>query len=428
MVEKLHRGQTGFVPGMGITVNQMRMVQRVKEITNTKRHCFGLFIDFSSAYNTILHSKLFERLKKVINEDEIQLIKAIYSRTKIKLGTHSFTPNIGVAQGSIISPFLFNIYTEDLYNILEKEADIPYGDLMGYADDLLIICTSPYQLRKCISLIKKWSVENNLSLNAKKSGIIEFLPRTKTFPSVFTPGSLVEDIPVVTEYKYLGLIVDQKLTSTKQLAFIEEKTNHQCAALWPILKAFSLTERINLWTILCRPLFEMLIFPYYAERSITNIDKVHSKIRRTFKKFCLLKKNVNNEIVEKLLNYNFQERAGNVTEITLIKWNARMKHKAPNPQEYPKEETRPNQKIWFPRETVELINLKKGLCKHCQVPCNSYHLSEHEIQVPTNEEILQMVEEGSNDLRKTKAGKKEILKILGERLQPYINSIKTILM
>jgi len=91
------------------------------------------------------------------------------------------------------------------------------------------------------------------------------------------PGSSFVDIPIVTEYKYLGLVVDQKLISTKQLAFIEEKTNHQCAALWPLLKAFSLTERINLWTILCRPSFEMLIFPYYAERSTTNTNKVHSK-------------------------------------------------------------------------------------------------------------------------------------------------------
>ena len=429
MVEKLHRGQTGFVPGMGITINQMRLVQRVKEITNSKRHCFGLFIDFSSAYNTILHTKLFERLEKTLPKEEIQLIKAIYSRTKIRLGTHSFTPNIGVAQGSIISPFLFNIYTEDLYETLEKEADVPYGDLMGYADDLLIICTSPYQLRNCISTIKKWSIENNLLLNSKKSGIIEFLPRTKTYPLIFTPGSLVDGIPIVTEYKYLGLVVDQKLTSTKQLAFIEEKTNHQCAALWPLLKAFSLTERMNLWTIICRPLFEMLIFPYYAERSTTNTNKVHSKIRRTFKKFCLLKKNVDNETVEKLMNYNFQERAGKVVEITLIKWNARMKHQAPNPQEFPKEETSPTHKTWFPRETAELINLKKGLCKECQLPCNSYHLSEHGIKIPTNEEILQLMKEGSNDLRNSRGlSKMEILKTLGERLQPFINSIKTILM
>ena len=73
---------------MGITVNQMRLVQRVKEITNTKRHCFGLLIGFSSAYNTILHTKLFKRLEKVISKDEIQLIKAMYSRTKIRLGNH----------------------------------------------------------------------------------------------------------------------------------------------------------------------------------------------------------------------------------------------------------------------------------------------------------------------------------------------------
>jgi len=50
--------------------------------------------------------------------------------------------------------------------------------------------------------------------------------------------------------------------------------------------------------------------------------------------------------------------------------------------------------------------------------------------VPTNKEILQLMEDGSNDLRNTeKSGNKnEILKTLGEKLKPYINSIKTILM
>ena len=57
-----------------------------------------------------------------------------------------------------------------------------------------------------------------------------------------------------------------------------------------------------------------------------------------------------------------------------------------------------------PRETIELINMKKGLCKECQIPCtgNSYHFSEHGIQIPTNEEILQLMEEGSNNLRNAK--------------------------
>ena len=53
------------------------------------------------------------------------------------------------------------------------------------------------------------------------------------------------------------------------------------------------------------------------------------------------------------MNYNFQERAGKVVEITDIKWNARMNHKAPNIADYPKEDSRLNDKTWYPRETVD---------------------------------------------------------------------------
>ena len=130
---------------------------------------------------------------------------------------------------------------------------------------------------------------------------------------------MFEEIFVVTDYKYLGLIVDQKLTMTKQMKHIEDKSNYQVIKLWPILKAFSLDERINLWTILIRPFFEMLIFPYYAERSITNIERLQTLIRKTFKKFCLLSKNVDNETVNRLLDFDFTQRAADVVEITKAK-------------------------------------------------------------------------------------------------------------
>jgi hypothetical protein len=94
MVDKLHRGQTGFVPGMGIMVNQMRLIDRIAEKTINGRKQYGLFIDFSNAYNTILHSKLFERLEGILTPDEIQLLKALYSRQKVVLGKESFTPTL----------------------------------------------------------------------------------------------------------------------------------------------------------------------------------------------------------------------------------------------------------------------------------------------------------------------------------------------
>ncbi len=104
MTNKMHIGQTGFVSGQGIMVNQFRLIQRVSERMKKGLKAFGLFLDFSNAYNTVLHTKLFERLENVLDPDEIQLIKALYSRNKIKIGDESFTPNVGVAQGSLISP------------------------------------------------------------------------------------------------------------------------------------------------------------------------------------------------------------------------------------------------------------------------------------------------------------------------------------
>jgi len=71
----------------------------------------------------------------------VQLIKAIYSRLTIELGEESFQPNVGVAQGSLISPYLFNIYSEGLLEDLEKEG-WRARDLYGFADDHIIRCSS----------------------------------------------------------------------------------------------------------------------------------------------------------------------------------------------------------------------------------------------------------------------------------------------
>jgi len=155
-------------------------------------------LDFSSAYNTVLHSKLFQKLKKVLSHDEVQLIKAIYSRSRIRLGDQSFTPNIGVAQGSAISPALFKKYFEDLYQgVRDEQQQVNEDDLLRYADDMLILVTSIQQLRRVIWFIKAWCIENDLKINSSKSGIMEFVPRQGRNNYYLQVGTEVEGFPVV---------------------------------------------------------------------------------------------------------------------------------------------------------------------------------------------------------------------------------------
>ncbi len=138
LISELCPFQTGFVPGQGVFTNIFRAIRRIRSRTDNKCPVYGLFIDYKSAYNHVRHDILFENLKKVLNDDEIQFQKAIYSRLLIQSHNASFRPNVGVAQGSVISPTLFNIYTKPL--LLELNKLIPIEDILAYADDLLILC------------------------------------------------------------------------------------------------------------------------------------------------------------------------------------------------------------------------------------------------------------------------------------------------
>ena len=97
LVHDMIPSQVGFVPGQGICVNLMRAIKRIKLRTNQNKHCFGLFIDLKSAYNTVLHQKLFDILEDILDQDEITFIKAMWSRIVIRVGNSRIKPNVGVA-------------------------------------------------------------------------------------------------------------------------------------------------------------------------------------------------------------------------------------------------------------------------------------------------------------------------------------------
>ena len=97
-------------------------------------------------------------------------------------------------------------------------------------------------------------------LKTKRSLIIEFLPRSRTYSSSFTIYSFFDEIRVVAEYKYLDLIIDRKLTLALQVRHITKNL-----FINPLFYGTCL-KRLNLWTILINSLFEMLIFPNHTAK------------------------------------------------------------------------------------------------------------------------------------------------------------------
>ena len=105
----------------------------------------------------------------MLDKKEINFQKAIYDKLVIQLEASNFKPNLGVVQGSVISPSLFDIYTEPL--LLEPNKIIELEDILAYADDILILCEDQLTLERCINVIEEWSRENNLKINKKKSAV-----------------------------------------------------------------------------------------------------------------------------------------------------------------------------------------------------------------------------------------------------------------
>ncbi len=397
-VEKLHVSQTGFVPGNGIFVNIHRAIYRIKMRTEKKLRCYGIFIDFSSAYNTLDHETLFELLTPILGKERTQMVRAVYARMKITFGKEKFTPNQGVAQGSVISPALFNIYAEGLLKKIEEEDEINFEDILAYADDTLVICDSLQQVRKVIQTIREWTKANNLKLNEKKSGIVEFIGRRM---SKILKESTFEGLPVCNEYKYLGLKLTNKLYMTSQLEYIKAKSQDIHRRLAPFLYKADLDTKKNMWQVFVQPLCESILPLYWWEKAKGRVKNADTTIRKSFKLFTGLVKNTDNKVVDKLSGYNFGKRAEMIKWISYEKWDARKRRTVPDMSDMPRA-IRPEKFRNFckrmPREIIQYINLSKSLCTTCHTPNSVQHMeTKHGKKLMTLSELLEMTEETQED-------------------------------
>ena len=178
----------------------------LKEIIDAYRvlngSVFTCFLDASKAFDRVNHSILFGKLSnRGIPQYVIRILSYWYENQQMCVrwgGTYStfFSVTNGVRQGSILSPYLFNIYmsTTSVWLLMH----------IMYADDLVILAPSVSGLSKLLSICEIFGESNDIIFNQKKSAslyLISKMLKGAHLPNVYLNGVQVKQVDSV---KYLG--------------------------------------------------------------------------------------------------------------------------------------------------------------------------------------------------------------------------------
>ena len=219
-----------------------------------------LFIDFSSAFNTIQPHLMAQKLLKfnvnprlilwivdfLVNRSQRVRYESAYSLSR--------TTSTGAPQGTVLSPILFTLYTNDCQGN-ESTSLIKYSDDSALVD----LSNSDTTYFSEVEKFSKWCKENYLDLNVKKTKelVIDFRKKSTVVPSL-----LLDDVAVerVTTYKYLGTILDNKLNFKAHIDYINSKCQSR---IYCLQKLRSLSVNSTILKTFYRSFIESLLnFPF----------------------------------------------------------------------------------------------------------------------------------------------------------------------
>ena len=182
-----------------------------------KKRLFVAFIDFRKAYDKINRNLLLLKLqKRGIKGLFYRNLKAIYTDIsyiiKVKGGYLDPIPStLGLKQGGVLSPSLFNIFIDDIKHIFDNSCDpiqmfdVPISHLL-YADDLILMSSSCEGLNQCLEKLRLYCSTWKMEVNLKKSQVIVFNSAGRLLTGYnFRFGD--EMLEQVKTYCYLGIEV-----------------------------------------------------------------------------------------------------------------------------------------------------------------------------------------------------------------------------
>ena len=180
------------------------VIDDIQEYLGSKLNVALTMLDLSSAFDTVDHQLLLDRLERKfgISDGALKLIKSyLCQRTfSVLVDDEVSSPHklrYGVPQGSILGPLFYCMYTGEIETIVKNHG----LKVHLYADDCTIYfpfgngdeAAAKIKLSKCVKDIQIWMKNSFLKLNREKTKLMVFRPNameTESFSLVDTNNEI----------------------------------------------------------------------------------------------------------------------------------------------------------------------------------------------------------------------------------------------
>ena len=231
--------QAGFRPGEEAVAQAACLVEILQRRHGKKLPSLANFIDVRKAYDTVPIQGLLSKLEHTIglSGTSLQFLKSLYatSKVRVRIGKGSsamlsapITLERGLRQGCILSPLLFNIFVNDIFDEALEEGlgvtvpgcndDLIVPGLL-FADDLCLMAPDTESMGRLNALLSAWMQRHAMSVNVPKCGLLpikgfhlgsEPCGRRRTAANCWRIQR--QRIPIVRQYTYLGVLLDSELS------------------------------------------------------------------------------------------------------------------------------------------------------------------------------------------------------------------------
>ena len=278
----ISKSQFGFLPSKSTCGNLMNNLYYWLNSYSSSNSTNVLYTDIQKAFDSVNHRILINILHSFgLNAKLVSWIQTFLSnrQQRVCIGDSVSSPLpvlSGVPQGSIIGPFLFLLFINDITGCVHSQS----VKVSLFADDSKLSSIEPQHLQISINNMNAWLTKRQLYLAPQKCAILK-IKKTKVLDE--TRFYINQDyVNEVSSIKDLGVIVSNDLKWTNHIDHITNKASIISYQLLKTIKSNNIWTWMKLFTTYIRPMLEFNT-PIWSPYLLKDINKIE-RVQRNFTK------------------------------------------------------------------------------------------------------------------------------------------------